>query len=135
MYRSDMVVSTMLGFFKDDGSKTNFLLNVFLLTDISQWKPQFLGELLDVFGEFVEADQLMLSYNPLMSIALTCDLVVKIGASRKMYSDQCNEILETLLSLGEIYSSKVEDEDYYALANDKDFIGRSVLNIICYCKF
>ena len=45
-------------------------------------------------------------------------------------------MLETLLSLGEIYSAKIEDEDYYKdLINDKDFNGRSVLNIICYSKF
>mmetsp|Transcript_46451 Transcript_46451/g.61531 ORF Transcript_46451/g.61531 Transcript_46451/m.61531 type:complete len:132 (-) Transcript_46451:2063-2458(-) len=41
MYREDMVVATMLEFFKSDGSKTNFLLNVFLLTDISLWRPSF----------------------------------------------------------------------------------------------
>mmetsp|Transcript_34575 Transcript_34575/g.42585 ORF Transcript_34575/g.42585 Transcript_34575/m.42585 type:complete len:208 (+) Transcript_34575:476-1099(+) len=71
-----------------------------------------------------------------MSIALTCDLVVKIGKSRKMLNDRCNEQLDTLLSLGEIYSSKIENEVYYeSLIKDKDFNGRSVLNIICYCKF
>lgn len=77
----------------------------------------------------------MLSYNPLMSIALICDLVVKIGKSRKMFTDECNELLESLLSLGSIYSSKIEEDEYEDLVKDKDFNGRSVLNIICYCKF
>ena len=71
-----------------------------------------------------------------MSIALTCDLLIKIGTSRKMFRDRCNDMLDTLLSLGEIYSGKIEEEDYYTdLINDKDFNGRSVLNIICYSKF
>ena len=71
-----------------------------------------------------------------MSIALTCDLLNKIGSSRKMFRDRCNDSLEVLLGLGEIYSGKIEDEDYYCdLINDKDFNGRSVLNIICYSKF
>ena len=44
--------------------------------------------------------------------------------------------MESLLELGEIYSSKVEDEDHYKeLINDTDFNGRTVLNIICYSQF
>ena len=71
-----------------------------------------------------------------MSIALTSDLLVKIGESRKMFRDRCNDTLDTLLSLGQIYSAKIEDEEYYEeLINDKDFNGRSVLNIICYSQF
>ena len=113
MYREDMVVQTMLKFFQNDGSKTNFLLNVFHLTDISQWRPPFIEELLGIFEEkYLEGDQLLLSYNPLMSIALTCDLVVKIGQSRKMFRDVCDEQLETLLKLGEIYSSRIEEDEY-----------------------
>ena len=80
MYREDMVVQTMLKFFLNDGSKTNFLLNVFHLTDISQWRPPFIKELLGIFDEqYLNGTQLLLSYNPLMSIALTCDLIVKVG--------------------------------------------------------
>lgn len=71
-----------------------------------------------------------------MSIALTCDLLVQIGTARKMFRDRCVEMTESLLELGEIYSQKVEDEDHYKnLINDKDFNGRSVLNIICYSQF
>lgn len=45
-------------------------------------------------------------------------------------------MLEELLSLGGIYSGKVEDLDEYKnLVDDLDFNGRSVLNIICYLGF
>ena len=73
----------MLEFFENDGSKTNFILNVFLQTDISLWRPCYLGKLLDLFDTYETGTQLLLSYNPLMSLVLTCDLVVKIGQSRK----------------------------------------------------
>ena len=49
MYTNMQVVRAMLSFFKNDGSKTNFILNVILLTDISGWKPNLLEELLDIF--------------------------------------------------------------------------------------
>lgn len=128
----------MLTFFENDGSKTNFILNVILLTDISSWKTNLLYKLLDIFGTYndEESKVLLLSYNPLMTIALTCDLLVKIGNAKKVFRDRCNEMLEELLSLGEIYSSKVEDIDEYKdLVDDLDFNGRSVLNIICYLGF
>lgn len=81
MYANMQVVRAMLTFFSNDGSKTNFILNVILLTDISQWKPSLLEQLLDIFGTYndEESKVLLLSYNPLMTIALTCDLLVKIG--------------------------------------------------------
>ena len=87
MYQDPKVVNSILTFFLEDGSKTNFILNVLLLTDIAQWKPHALIELLSIFEEYTEQGQLLLSYNPLMSIALTCDLLNKIGTSRKAFRD------------------------------------------------
>ena len=57
MYRDPMVVQTMLSFFQTEGSKTNFILNVLLLTDISLWKPDYLDELLLIFDEcYIQGD-------------------------------------------------------------------------------
>ena len=92
--------------------------------------------MLDFFEGYTEDDSLLFSSNPLMSIALTCDLLIAIGKERKMFKDRCGEMTESLLELGEMYSSKVDDEIHYKnLINDKDFNGRSVLNIICYSQF
>ena len=52
-----------------------------------------------------------------------------------MFKDVCDELLDTLLNLGEIYSSRIEEDEYKELIRDKDFNGRTVLSIICYCKF
>ena len=56
MYREDYVVSTMLQFFKEDPSKTNFILNVLLLTDISLWRPVYLELLLEIFESYLEGN-------------------------------------------------------------------------------
>ena len=56
MYREDMVVQTMLKFFENDGSKTNFLLNIFLLTDIEQWRPPQIKQLISIFETYLEGD-------------------------------------------------------------------------------
>ena len=56
MYTNAKVVSTMLAFFNDDGSKTNFILNVLILTDIAQWKQKFLEQLLEIFSGYTEGE-------------------------------------------------------------------------------
>jgi len=38
MYTDIMVVKLILAYFQEDGSKTNFILNVLLLAEISLWK-------------------------------------------------------------------------------------------------
>jgi hypothetical protein len=66
----------------DDGSKTNNILNVLMLAEVTLWKNKFIGELIDKFDNFLEPyedNRLLLSYNPMMSIALTADLLTKIA--------------------------------------------------------
>ena len=54
MYTDPMVIQTMLSFFVEDSSKTNFILNVLLLTDISLWRTYYLEELLDIFDTYLD---------------------------------------------------------------------------------
>ena len=73
------------------GSKTIYLLNTLILTDISVWKNRYLAELIEMFEGFIEEgfekNALFLSTNPLMAISLTCELLQKISASRKRYEN------------------------------------------------
>lgn len=63
----------------EDGSKTNYILNVLLLSDVTLWKIKYLKELITMLenfsGEKYDTNRLLLSYNPMMSIALTADLL------------------------------------------------------------
>ena len=66
------------------GSKTIFLLNILILTDISVWKDAQLIELIGMFRNFteetsLEENRLLLSYNPLMSITLSAELLMNIA--------------------------------------------------------
>ena len=106
----------MLKFFEDDGSKTNFILNVLLLLDISQWKIKSLDKLVEKFENYLEGsiqdNRLLLSYNPMMSIALSADLLTNI-AKRKRFTDRCEGIKADLLELGRIYNEKIDEPAYY----------------------
>mmetsp|Transcript_28400 Transcript_28400/g.43004 ORF Transcript_28400/g.43004 Transcript_28400/m.43004 type:complete len:287 (-) Transcript_28400:20-880(-) len=123
------------------GSKTNFLLNILILTDISVWKNQQLIELIEMFRNFseettLENNRLLLSFNPLMSIALSAELLMKIANSRKRFENECNGLKDELLELGKMYNSKIDDEEYFErLIMDVDYQNRTVLKIITSCKF
>lgn len=120
----------------EDGSKTNFILNVLLLSDISAWKIRHLQDLLEMIENFVEesyeTNRLLLSYNPLLSIALSADILTKIAFSRRRFQDQCLRLKDDILQLGKVFNAKIENEEYYKdLITDIDFKGRTVLSIIC----
>jgi hypothetical protein len=87
IFKNKKVIGSMLGIFETDGSKTNFILNVLVLTDISQWPYQYIIEIISLFENFIgeeyQDNRLLLSYNPLLSIALTADLLTKIGEARR----------------------------------------------------
>ena len=51
-----MIIRKLIDMFIEDGSKTNLILNVFLLTDIATWRPPFLEQLLGIFDDYLEGN-------------------------------------------------------------------------------
>jgi len=73
----------------------------------------------------------MLSQNPLQTIALAAELLIKIAFARRKFENECIKIKGKLLSLGKIFSSKILDHKYYEkLILDVDLKGRTVLKVI-----
>ena len=69
------------------GAKSNFLLNTLLLIDISVWSFDQAAELIEKINDLgdtsiVNDNNLLLSNNPLMSIALSCELLDNIGSKK-----------------------------------------------------
>jgi hypothetical protein len=110
----------------EDGSKTNFLLQTMLLTEVSLWKNSQIEELIGIFerfsGDKYDVNRLLLSYNPLMSITLSAELLTTIAKTRKRFENECEALKESLLYLGKVYNSKIDNEDYFeSLIMDTDF--------------
>jgi hypothetical protein len=57
-----------------------------------------------------EENRLLLSNNPLMSLALSAELLSLIAASRKRFENECNALKDELLELGKMFNSKIDDE-------------------------
>ena len=69
-----------------------------------------------------EENRLLLSNNPLMSIALSAELLGIIASSRKRFENECNRLKGDLLDLGQVFNDKVEsDEQFETLIMDTDF--------------
>jgi len=110
IFREDNIVNEFIKLLKG-GSRTNYLLNVLNLVDLSIWKNQHLKELIGVIDEYesnpMEENRLLLSYNPIMSICLAAEILTKIAISRRKLENECKRIKTSLLALGRMYSSKV----------------------------
>lgn len=133
-FKKEEVVEKILEYFTI-GSKTIFLLNTMILTDVSVWNVKQIEQLINMLSDFVSDDfqdnRLLLSYNPMMSIALTAELLEKIANSRGKFQNKCQVIKQEILELGKVYNEKIQDIDYFKLLiMDKDFQNRTVLKII-----
>lgn len=80
------------------------MLNILRLIDLGLWKNKHLKDLITVLDSYgqdsYEQNKLLLSYNPLMTISLSAEILTKIGKSRKKLENQCMRIKKELLTLG-----------------------------------
>jgi len=77
----------------------------------------------------------MLSENPLMSIALSAQLLERISISKKRFESQCKDKKDSILELGKTFNQKIDDGDHFErLIYDTDFQNRTALKIIFECK-
>ena len=92
-----------------------------------------------MFADYVEKDyfenRLLLCPNPLMALALSAELMQRIGSVRKRFENKCNALKDELMLLGKLYNSKIDNEKYFKiLLMDTDFKNRTVLKIIVDCQ-
>jgi hypothetical protein len=92
IFRDEAVIEQILSVLKD-GYQTNFLLNILTLIDISVWKNKHMKDLIDIMNDYVEEtydkNRLLLSPNPLMSISLASELLIKVGENRRKFENEC----------------------------------------------
>jgi hypothetical protein len=86
IFRDDGIINEMLTILKE-GYRTNFLLNILTLIDISVWKNKHFKDLIMIINGYIvenyDKNRLILSPNPLMSITLAAELLSKISSSSR----------------------------------------------------
>lgn len=72
----------------------------------------------------------------MLTITLAAEILNTIAKTWKKLENQCKSIVWELMLLGQMYSSKIEDEKFYEwLITEVDFKNWSVLKIIAVNKF
>lgn len=100
-----------------NGTRTTFVLKIFPLLDISIWKAKHLKGFIDIIAAFTEdtydQNNLMLTSNAIMTIALAADLLDNIGEKCKKLENECIRVKNDILELGRLFTSKIDDEEFY----------------------
>ncbi len=77
------------------------------------WKNKHLQEIIACIKGFLDykydKNRLLLSSNPILSIALSAEILDIIAIARRKYENECFKIKENLMTLGKMYSSKIDD--------------------------
>lgn len=85
---SPQLLSTLFSLFRRR-MRTELLLNVLLFSDLSRWEQTQLRTLLAVISEVVseeiEQNRILLTYNPIMAIALGAEQLMKISNSKNIF--------------------------------------------------
>ncbi len=109
-----------------NGTRTTFVLNIFPFIDISMWKAKHFKRLIDILaafsGDTYNQNNLMLTCNSIMTIALAAELLETIGEKCKKVENECVRVRNEILELGRMITSKIEDEVFYEkLLMEEDF--------------
>ena len=85
MLNLKVIINTILELF-DIGSKSELILNVLLFADFSRWKQKQLKMLMEMIEEILssghEQNRILLCYNPVLAICLSCEFVNKIATCK-----------------------------------------------------
>jgi hypothetical protein len=71
-----------------------------------------MASLIDCFTTYTDDDfedsKLTFSYNPMMTIALTAEILQRIGRLRRRFFDQAMGMVDSLLLLGSYFNQKID---------------------------
>ena len=86
-------------------AKTEFVLNILIFADFSNgWNQLILQDLIDCIEEISQNDheqnRIVLSYNPILTICLSCIHLQSIGKSISYFKHRSHTISMSLLDLG-----------------------------------
>ena len=86
IFRESKVMNQIISLL-NSGLRIIYLLNILTLVDFSILRSQHLKDLIEVLNKYekdpLEENKLLQSYNPIMTIWLAAEILIKVGNSRK----------------------------------------------------
>ena len=121
------------------GEKTDLHLNLLNFANFSLWHHRHLVTLISFFKDIANRDyahnRILLSYNPILFICLSCEYLQSIAERIKIFEHNCKIIKSKILSLGKKIIENMKFEEIEKVFMDKDYKNRTVINIITTNEF
>lgn len=114
------------------------MLNCLIFANFTCWNSGDLSSLIDEISEVttnvpVEQNRILMAYNPIQLICLSCQHLASIAKSVSLYSHQCHTLIDELQDLGSKLIDNFENTEVLEfLFMDIDFKDRTVLNLVTY---
>jgi hypothetical protein len=109
------------------------ILNVLIFADFGKWKVGDLDALITFIESLTENKEQNLiykCYNPVQTICLSCEHLMKIGNSISLFKHRGNNLSLDLQSLGEKLIENMPEDFIHHIFMDSDFLDRTVLKLI-----
>mmetsp|Transcript_37727 Transcript_37727/g.57768 ORF Transcript_37727/g.57768 Transcript_37727/m.57768 type:complete len:137 (+) Transcript_37727:1216-1626(+) len=133
MLYDDEIIEVILKIL-NQGNKTELILNVLIFADFGRWKQEKLRRFIDFIGEITDSSKeqnlMYKCYNPIMTICLCCEFLMKIGNAISLFKHEGNNLGADLQDLGEKLIDNMEEDFIETVFMDTDFLDRTVLKLI-----
>lgn len=88
----------------EQGSKTELILNILIYTEFHHWEQKhlkvFVKNIKSILISSHENNRILLCYNPILSIALSCEFLSKVGDACNIFEEECKVLIKEMLRLG-----------------------------------
>jgi len=73
----------------ENGAKTELILNLLIFSDLTRWEQtrirHFVNMIKDIVKSSHEKNRILLCYNPILALCLSCEYLNKIGNCKKVW--------------------------------------------------
>lgn len=121
------------------GTKTELILNVLMYMNLMKWTRVQIQRLVSHFSSMVseshERNPITISYNPILVVTLSCELIKFIENHFLSLKHECRIVKGRMLKMGDKILDNFDDDMLSKVFLDSDFKDRTLLKIITDNKF
>lgn len=115
-------------------TRCDFIINILLYSDFHSWSKNNLAQLYSIFAgiqsDKIENNLILLLYNPILSLAITCELLYRIGNTSSIYKRPTSQLAKALQNICDKLVEQLNEDLIRNVYLDTDFRGQTLLRII-----
>ncbi|CAI2360713.1 unnamed protein product [Moneuplotes crassus] len=115
-------------------TRCDYIINIMMYSDYYLWSKDNLYRLYIIFSRIKDEDidkNILLSfYNPILALAIICDILNKIGNISNQYTRPAKELSKDLQNIGNKLSENLNEELIKRVYMATNFKGQTLLRII-----